>query len=125
MVKGFGFIDKKLAHFERNMPEKIAKDVSVVFESKMKSYVNNLMTTTIEGVVRKQFESMGSKIPPLPVPIPMPAGNGITFLDKKKVHALFDLWRPSHRSKSALFHFESKKRFARLQIYSSGEIRHP
>ena len=73
MVKGFNFIDKKLTHFETNLPkviiDKTIEKMSAVFESKMKSYVNNMMVTTIESTVRKQLTSMGGKMPPIPVPI--------------------------------------------------------
>ena len=73
MVKGFGFIEKKLNHFERIIPGIIIKEVSEkvanMVESKLKSYTNNIMTTTIEATMRKQFSIIEGKTPPIPIPL--------------------------------------------------------
>ena len=81
MVKGFGFIEKKLNHFERIIPGIIIKEVSekvaTMVESKLKSYTNNIMTTTIEATIRKQFSVIPPPPVPPPVPVPLQAGTEI------------------------------------------------
>ena len=73
MVKGFGFIEKKLNHFERIIPGIIIKEVSekvaTMVESKLKSYTNNIMTTSIEATMRKQFSFLEGKTPSVPIPL--------------------------------------------------------
>ena len=59
MVKGFHFMEKKLNHLEnRVVMEKLTSSIEKTFESKFKSYANNLMMTTIESVLNKQLQTI-------------------------------------------------------------------
>ena len=59
MVKGFHFLEKKLNHLEnRVVMEKLTSAIEKTFESKFKSYANNLMMTTIESLLNKQLQTV-------------------------------------------------------------------
>ena len=63
IVKGFHFMEKKLNHLEnRVILEKLTSSIEKTLESKIKSYVNNLMQITMESVLNKQLQTMSHQM---------------------------------------------------------------
>ena len=55
-------MEKKLNHLEnRVVLEKLTSSIEKTLESKIKSYVNNLMRTTMESVLNKQLQTISNR----------------------------------------------------------------